>query len=75
MKKKTDTLTEKDLLSIMKALDRMKEWQYLITFRKVWPFITIKTANIIYIEELKDYREFQIMKELMKKKYPSHREE
>ena len=65
---KKDTFTEKDLNDIIKALDRMKEWQWIITFRKIWPFVSVERANIIGAEELKDYREYQIMKKLMEKK-------
>ena len=48
---KKGTITTKELHELMKALDRMKEWQFLITFRKVWPYMTIERANIITIGE------------------------
>ena len=64
---KKATFTEKDLQAVIKLLDRMKEWQYLVTFRKIYPFISIEKKNIITVGELKDYREYKIMKKLMKK--------
>lgn len=50
MKNKTGKLTEKELQEFIKALNRMKEWQYLVTFCKVWPYVSIKRANIITLE-------------------------
>jgi len=67
MKKNIDTITKAELRDVVKKLDRLKEWQFIITFRKIWPFVSIERSNIITIETLREYREFQIMKELMKK--------
>ena len=46
---KKQTLSVKDLRNAMNLLNKYEVKEFIVTFMKVWPFITIERANILRI--------------------------
>ena len=45
---KKETLTIGELEKAAKAMEKLREWQFIVTIKKYFPFIRIERANIIY---------------------------
>lgn len=51
-KQKSDRLTIKEIQDLKREIRKYKKWEYLVAFRKTYPFLTIERVHSNILEAL-----------------------